>query len=97
MITENKEEERVIIGAYHDILGFDLNYNGVILGSDCIKYDNDGRIVIGKGSENKELDMIENEIGVLLSRGARGLCIYAEDPAYRKALIKAIKPDAVLP
>lgn len=91
------------VGSYHDIQGFDLEYAGVILGESLkimaggpdngkvrLNPGNDGRRGLTKNTPNYK-DLISNEISVLLTRGKKGLYIYAVNNALRKALIEAIK------
>ena len=89
------------VGSYHDIQGFDLNYSGVILGksirliNDKICYSADmedgGRQgQVGKTHPEKD-DIIKNEIGVLLSRGKKGLYLYVCDENLREALFRAVE------
>ena len=96
------------VGAFHDIQGFDLNYAGVILGKSILyvpQADGTRRIqfALGRNSKNeegrrdlKESDpwqtLIKNEICVLLTRGMKGLYIYAMDNQLREALIQAVIP-----
>ena len=92
------------VGAIHDIQGFDLNYAGVILGKSFIidpdtqkikfelhrkSWHEEGRVDL-KGSDDYET-LIRNEINVLLTRGMKGLYIYAVDDELRGALIEAVK------
>ena len=89
------------VGSFHDIQGFDLNYAGVILGKslEIIKRGQDkGKVRLNAKkrralSENTEgwKDMIINEIDMLLTRGRKGLYIYACDKELREALIEAMK------
>ena len=91
------------VGSYHDIQGFDLEYAGVILGESLKIMDggpdigkvrlnpgNDGRRGLTNNTPNYK-DLISNEINVLLTRGKKGLYIYAVNNALREALIEAIK------
>lgn len=90
------------VGSFHDIQGFDLNYAGVILGKSIIMKNNCITFALGRKSKKeegrrdlKESDenwetLIKNEINVLLTRGMKGLYIYAVDDGVRKALIEAI-------
>ena len=102
--TDKKGVPYVEVGAYHDIQGFDLNYAGVILGESIMlgtRAKNKNRIVFSKRSKDgdnmrpgvsaSDIDtLVGNEIGVLLSRGRKGLYIYVVDDNYREALLKAV-------
>ena len=85
--TEKPENGEV--GAIHDIQGFDLQYAGVILGKsvgyrngkmEFLKKDHKGRI---PNDKKEAARIIANEVGVLLTRGKKGLYIYAEDEDLR--------------
>ncbi len=89
------------VGSTFTIQGFDLSYVGVILGP-SVKYIDGEIVFDpeesknDKATQNRTLSdgkkasfgktFIRNEIKVLMSRGVKGLYIYACDPALRKAL-----------
>lgn len=89
------------VGSTFTIQGFDLSYVGVILGS-SVKYRNDKIIFDPSESYNKKATQrrtlkdgskvsfgetfIRNEVKVLLTRGVKGLYIYACDDGLRDAL-----------
>ena len=85
------------IGAYHDIQGFDLNYAGVIIGP-SFTYCNQKIDIIPtnrKGTAEKKPDenvseLISNELAILLSRGKKGVCIYATDEALKNKLLSIV-------
>lgn len=90
------------VGSVYTIQGFDLNYAGVILGrsvsydaaNDRIKlkpelYDDHAGFT--KKKNIKEVDHVKNKIimnsiNVLLTRGVKGLFVYAWDPELRERL-----------
>ncbi len=92
-LYDQKFTNRIELGAYHDIQGFDLKYAGVIIGG-AFSYK-EGKITIDKGQrtdsaqtqEDYVKTLISNELWILLTRGIDGLCIYACDEALRKALL----------
>ena len=89
------------IGSTFSIQGFDLSYVGVIIGP-SVKFVNGqveffpSESKNAKATRNRTLSdgtidsfgklFIRNELKVLLTRGVKGLYIYACDPALRKAL-----------
>ena len=89
------------VGSTFTIQGFDLSYVGVILGP-SVKYRNGRIIFDPSSSKNDKAKrnrtlisgqkkqfgdiFIRNEVKVLLSRGVKGLYIYAFDDELRKAL-----------
>ena len=90
------------VGCIHTVQGYDLNYVGVIIGSD-LKYDEvNHRLVIdpaaykdkkGKaGVEDAEVlqRYIINIYKTLLTRGIMGTYIYAVDPALNRYLSKQV-------
>ncbi|MBL7233410.1 DUF2075 domain-containing protein [Komagataeibacter oboediens] len=84
------------VGSVYTIQGFDLNYAGVILGPsvgydpaadriviDPSRYEDRAAFTGRDGVENPQAVMeriILNSINVLMTRGVRGLYIYASDP-----------------
>lgn len=94
------------VGSTFTIQGFDLNYAGVILGP-SVQYRNGEVIYNPSNSKNKNAtgnrtlldgskqkfgeELIANEVNVLMSRGVKGLYIYAYDDELRKALIEATR------
>lgn len=93
------------VGSVYTIQGFDLNYAGVILGrsvgydaaNDCIKlnpslYDDHAGFTRKKNIkdiDNVKEKIIMNSINVLLTRGVKGLYVYAWDPELRERLRKS--------
>lgn len=90
------------VGSIHDIQGFDLTYAGVILGP-SVCYDSSVKYPgisftpnAHQGFHNarkdnqKAIELISNELGVLLSRGVKGIYLYATNEKLRKALIEAV-------
>ena len=91
-------------GSTYTVQGFDLNYVGVIIGT-SVKYRNGKVVFDRSASENKKairqrtlLDgskeyfadsLLKNELNVLLTRGIRGLYIYAVDEELQTALLAA--------
>ncbi len=89
------------IGSTFSIQGFDLSYVGVIIGP-SVKFVNGQVVFYPSESKNEKATrnrtlsdgtinsfgelFIRNELKVLLTRGVKGLYIYACDPALRKAL-----------
>ena len=89
------------IGSTFSIQGFDLSYVGVIIGP-SVKYINGKIEFYPSESKNDKATrcrtlkdgsqasfgniFIRNELKVLLTRGVKGLYIYACDPALRQAL-----------
>ncbi|WP_022867974.1 DUF2075 domain-containing protein [Schaalia vaccimaxillae] len=94
------------IGSTFTIQGFDLNYVGVILGP-SVGYEDGRLVFRPEKSHNRDVrsrrtlrdgtkahvgeQMLRNEINVLLTRGIRGLYIYAVDQNLRDALMAAAK------
>lgn len=92
------------IGSTFTIQGFDLNYAGVILGP-SVQYKDGAIVYNPTNSKNKNAtanrtladgskrkfgeELIANEVNVLMSRGVKGLYIYACDAELRQALIEA--------
>ena len=93
------------VGSIYTIHGFDLNYAGVIIGP-SIKYRNgkilfDSSLSYNdKAKQKRKLpdgtsksfgeEFLQNELGVLLTRGVNGLYIYACDDALREQLKKSL-------
>lgn len=93
------------VGSVYTVQGFDLNYAGVILGrsvgydpaNDCIKlmpelYDDNAGFTKKKNISQPEQvkhKIIMNSINVLLTRGVKGLYVYAYDDALRERLLKS--------
>ena len=89
------------IGSTFSIQGFDLSYVGVILGP-SVQFRDGHVVFCPENSKNEKATrnrtlsdgnraqfgelFIRNEVKVLLTRGVKGLYIYACDPALRKAL-----------
>ncbi|MGW0639269.1 DNA/RNA helicase domain-containing protein [Nocardia salmonicida] len=93
------------IGCTYTAQGFDFDWAGVILGPD-IALGVDGRLDVDstkncdkplKGTKNKPVfdedaeRLIRNAYYVLLTRGLRGVMIYAVDPALRDLLHELVK------
>ena len=92
------------VGSVYTIQGFDLNYAGVILGrsvgydaeNNCIKlmpefYDDHAGFTKKKNIKNTDqvkIKIIMNSINVLMTRGVKGLYLYAYDPDLRKKLLE---------
>ncbi|EFX00036.1 ATP-dependent exoDNAse beta subunit [Grosmannia clavigera kw1407] len=90
-------------GSVYTIQGFDLTYAGVILGpsvgydvqTDRIvihtdRYEDHAAFMGRKNDESALADkerIVLNSVNVLLTRGVRGLYVYAFDPALRKRLL----------
>ncbi|CCH58030.1 hypothetical protein TBLA_0A02300 [Henningerozyma blattae CBS 6284] len=95
------------VGSVYTIQGFDLNYAGVILGrsvkydklNDCIYlatelYDDRAGFTKKKNIndvDNVKQKIIMNSINVLLTRGVKGLYVYAWDPELRARLADTLK------
>ncbi|WP_291314438.1 DNA/RNA helicase domain-containing protein [Corynebacterium sp. UBA2622] len=92
------------VGSTYTIQGFDLNYAGVILGPSVTYRDgriaiDPSKSAHGKARQRRTLadgskasfgeQLINNELNVLLTRGTKGLYIYAVDHELRKALLDA--------
>lgn len=91
------------VGSVYTIQGFDLNYAGVILGPSVTYDERSGRIAIDTKKyedqaaftrradvarpEAVKEQIILNSINVLMTRGMRGLYIYASNPQLRKQLL----------
>ena len=89
-IRNAKENE---IGSIHDIQGFDLKYAFVVIGP-SISYDENGIKVIGRNHrKNHDPELILNELRVLLTRGVKGLYLYACNDKLRDALINVLKEE----
>lgn len=92
------------IGSTYTIQGFDLNYAGVILGP-SVKYRNgrvvfdpsesahkkavQNRVFADGSRESFGEEMLQNELNVLMTRGTKGMFIYAVDEQLREALLEA--------
>lgn len=92
------------VGSVYTIQGFDLNYAGVILGRsigydstrDCIMikpefYDDNAGFTKKKNIHNVDKvkeKIILNSVNVLLTRGVKGLYIFAWDKELRERLLK---------
>lgn len=90
------------VGSVYTVQGFDLNYAAVILGrsvgydkaNDCIKlrpelYDDHAGFTKKKNISDADAvkqKIIMNSINVLLTRGTKGLYVYAWDPELRERL-----------
>ncbi|CAG59766.1 uncharacterized protein GVI51_H00627 [Nakaseomyces glabratus] len=93
------------VGSVYTVQGFDLNYAGVILGrsvgydkaNDCIKlrpelYDDHAGFTKKKNisdADTVKQKIIMNSINVLLTRGTKGLYVYAWDPELRERLARS--------
>lgn len=93
------------VGSVYTIQGFDLNYAGVILGrsigynkkKDCLElkpeyYDDHAGFAKKKNISNPEhvkRKIIMNSLNVLLTRGTKGLYVYAYDDELRKRLMQS--------
>lgn len=102
-----KSETIAEAGSIYTIQGFDLNYDGVVLGpsvkydemKDCLVIDTNlykdtGAYAGIEGVENVELakeQIVLNSINVLMKRGVRGLYLYASDPVLRNKLLRSQK------
>lgn len=86
------------VGCVHTVHGYDLNYTGLIIGSD-LKYDNKKKkIIIDKNNyfdkrgkteisnEKKLFDYITNAYHILFTRGIKGTYIYVCDKSLRNYL-----------
>ena len=89
------------VGSTFTIQGFDLSYVGVILGP-SVQYRDGHVVFCPENSKNEKATqnrtlsdgtkskfgetLLRNEVKVLLTRGVKGLYIYACDPALRQAL-----------
>lgn len=94
------------VGSTFTIQGFDLNYAGVILGP-SVKYRNGKVVFDPSASYNEKAirnrslsdgtkkkfgeSLIQHEVRVLMTRGVKGLYIYACDSELQKALLTAAK------
>lgn len=94
------------VGSVYTVQGFDLNYAAVILGrsvcydkvNDCIKlrpelYDDHAGFTKKKNISTPDTvkqKIIMNSINVLLTRGVKGLYVYAYDPELRERLNQTI-------
>ncbi|CCK69828.1 uncharacterized protein KNAG_0D00760 [Huiozyma naganishii CBS 8797] len=94
------------VGSVYTVQGFDLHYAGVILGrsigyddkNDCLKlrpelYDDHAGFTKKKNIHNPNQvkhKIIMNSINVLLTRGTKGLYVYAYDDALRERLLQTV-------
>ncbi|WP_395371726.1 DUF2075 domain-containing protein [Komagataeibacter diospyri] len=101
------------VGSVYTIQGFDLNYAGVILGPsvtcdpatdrivvDPSRYEDRAAFTGRDGVDNPQAVMeriILNSINVLMTRGSRGLYIYASDPRLHARLSALWKARAAAP
>jgi len=92
------------IGSTYTIQGFDLNYAGVILGP-SVKYRDgrvvfdpsesahkkavQNRVLADGSRESFGETLLQNELNVLMTRGTKGMFIYAVDEQLREALLEA--------
>lgn len=97
------------VGSTYTIQGFDLNYSGVILGP-SITYRNGRIVIDpsksahAKAVQRRQMSdgskvsfgeqLIKNELNVLLTRGTKGMYIYAQDEELRNALLTAQQRSA---
>ena len=101
-----KESDDDEVGSVHDIQGFDLNYAFIIIGQ-SIQYSprrgkgKDNHIEKGiqvnskKHRTNHNVDFILNELRVLLTRGVKGIMIYAADEKLRNELYNSLNNERV--
>jgi len=91
------------VGSTFTIQGFDLNYVGVIIGPSVVFRDGKIQFV-PENSKNKKAvrnrtlsdgrqekfgeRLLKNELNVLLTRGVKGLYIYAVDSALQEELMR---------
>lgn len=91
------------IGSTFSVQGFDLNYVGVIIGP-SVGFKDGKVIFKPENSKNKKAvqnrtlssgekqsfgeDLLKNELNVLLTRGVKGLYIYAVDPDLQRELLR---------
>ncbi len=94
--TSLLKNDFVEIGYYKDIQGLDLEYVGVIIGpsfsyseGEGIKIDHECRPNTKNSNTGKENELIENELRVLLTRGVKGLYLFAVNDALRKKLLES--------
>ncbi|WP_334139248.1 DNA/RNA helicase domain-containing protein, partial [Corynebacterium variabile] len=95
------------VGSTFTVQGFDLDYAGVIIGPSVTYRDGQivfnplasanrnatQRRTLSDGSKATVAeDLLRNELNVLLTRGVRGLYLYAVDPELREALLTAQQP-----
>nr|WP_277627978.1 DUF2075 domain-containing protein [Arsenicicoccus dermatophilus] len=92
------------VGSTFTVQGFDLDYAGVIIGP-SVTYRDGRVVFDPKASANRNAtqrrtladgstvsiaeELLRNELNVLLTRGVRGLYLYAVDPALREVLLRA--------
>ena len=91
------------VGSTFTIQGFDLNYVGVIIGPSVVFRDGKIQFIPEnskneKAVRNRTLSdgrkqkfgerLLKNELNVLLTRGVKGLYIYAVDPALQEELMR---------
>ncbi|WP_409484323.1 DUF2075 domain-containing protein [Arsenicicoccus dermatophilus] len=92
------------VGSTFTVQGFDLDYAGVIIGP-SVTYRDGRVVFDPTASANRNAtqrrtladgskvsiaeELLRNELNVLLTRGVRGLYLYAVDPALREALLRA--------
>lgn len=92
------------VGSTFTVQGFDLDYAGVIIGP-SVKYRDGRIVFDPSASSNRNAtqqrtlsdgskasvaeDLLRNELNVLLTRGVRGLYLYAVDDDLRAALLAA--------
>lgn len=91
------------VGSTFSVQGFDLNYVGVIIGP-SVGFKDGKVIFKPENSRNKKAvqnrtlsngnkqsfgeELLKNELNVLLTRGVKGLYIYAVDPDLQKELLR---------
>lgn len=100
------------VGSVYTIQGFDLNFAGVILGrsigwdhqEQCLKikpeyYDDHAGFTKKKNIFNVDKvkeKIILNSLNVLLSRGVKGLYVYAWDKELREVLLNSVSDDFIV-
>lgn len=98
---KSKDDE---VGSVHDIQGFDLNYAFIIIGPSIQYNPRRGKDKhIEKGIQvnsknhrtNHNVDFILNELRVILTRGVKGIMIYAVDENLRNQLYKSLNNERV--
>lgn len=81
------------IKSIHNVQGFDLEFVGVVLGpSITVEKDNIDFVKNGHGGihEDNIKDVVSHELGVLLTRGAKGLVLYATSSKVTKIILDSL-------
>jgi hypothetical protein len=92
------------VGCVYTAQGFEYDWAGVILGPDIVardgrlitlrEHNRDPKLRSRKSVPDDEFDrLVRNTYKVLLTRGMKGIVLYATDPATREFLTELVRPN----